>query len=192
MLVTLKSLKNYLGLDHSDPAENSFLTELELSAKKRIESYCDQPLEAGARTIEYNGNSTNWMMLKHKPVTSITSIKERDEPTDDWEDAIDSDKYKLVEKDGIYRVYYKEGYTSGDQNYQFVYNSGYTSIPEDLQQVAKEMVMVSYRESFRGESALGKKTISKNLSGMAENTTFEDLWENRWTKVLNNYSILAI
>lgn len=75
-IIDLAYLKIQLGIDAGDTSNDTQLQQFIDQAEAIIKRYVKRPLEE-ATTIEYyNGNGRRQLVLKRRPVTSVTSVHE--------------------------------------------------------------------------------------------------------------------
>jgi len=121
----------------------------------------------------YSGDGETWIIVKRRPITAITHIKEED-PAGTWTE-IDSSYYQAVGDDagaGIIRYIpdYGETFTKGTNIYKIKYTAGYSSgdIPPDLSMAAMIWVKAIWERKKSNLTvsslSLGPQSASKTFS----------------------------
>jgi len=157
----------------------------------RIKKYCGQSITESETTEYYDGNGERLLMVRKFPLTTITDIAiaatELDVHT-----ALASDTYNLINRNGVYYAYSKNGFAKGNGNVRLTYTSGYNDVPQDVKKVAYEMAAIvvknsDFEQSMKG-GRLGIHQINENIQGAAATTTFKDLWKE-WRRELTPYKV---
>lgn len=76
MLTSLAQIKSFLNIPGSDSTQNPQLTGLQFAAEAIINSRLKRNLEPASYTEYHAGNSQRAIILKNRPVISITSVFE--------------------------------------------------------------------------------------------------------------------
>jgi len=192
-IITLKYLKSFLEVSTGGNTLDKLLNEIIDSVSKDIVRYCNQEIEQTIQTMEFSGNGEFYLLLPKYPIISITTLKSRTLPLYSWSDAISSDNYTVVDENIVPKLYYQNGFTKGNYNYQLVYVTGYAtgSIPKDIQIVAAEMATKYFKDSDVKDGRLGISTLGVNMQGIGTNTTFKNM-EKEWQTRLSKYRRPAI
>ena len=173
-IVTKTSVKAYL--DISGSSLDSFITDAISKIEADIKAFCGQEIEE--TTVDYvmRGNGKSLMLLKNDPVTTINNLYYRDKPTDVWTEETDSTKFSLTIPDGIYSIYYNDGFTQS-REYKVNYTYGYSTVPEDVKKVAIEMtsdyLLNSYATDLSEAQRHGIRQKATGFSGDTQTTTYE-------------------
>lgn len=152
-LAAITGLKTFLHIEDDD--QDDFLTSLAARASAKLDTYLGRTIEAAAYTEYYDGDGTGTLLLKERPVNSLTTL------TVDGV-AVDSEDWHLYAAQG--RVVLVDGYdlsgtfTKGIANVYAAYNAGYASVPADLQAVCTELAALMFQDSAQGANWLGKKS----------------------------------
>ena len=151
-LTNLARTKIFLGI--TSTSYDTLLTTLINSATEFVERYCDRRFKQTTYTNEvYDGTGTDEMLLKNYPVTTFTSLQERDniENINSWT-SLDSEDYFVKLNQGIiiyvgaidinwqpYDYSQKGVFSKYPQHYRTTYIAGYnfdakngTSFLEDI------------------------------------------------------------
>jgi len=73
-LTTLSQIRAFLNSQTS--ADDVWLEALRLAAEGWVKTYCGQQIEAGTYTEYHSGNGSRVIVLRERPVTSVTSVHE--------------------------------------------------------------------------------------------------------------------
>ena len=97
-LTTVADVKETLGIDSGNTTKDNLIKRKINQATDAIESYCgknnSQHFASTAYTDEYDGTGTNQLILKNRPVISVTSFSVRNtsQNVSDWT-IIDTELY---------------------------------------------------------------------------------------------------
>lgn len=109
-IISLDYLKIFLGATTS--AKDALYTVLADAASKAVKTYTDRDFESATYTEYYNGSGTHLLILRQRPVTSVTSVHvDATGYAGDGTNAFASDTLQTVGVDYILR---KERGTQGD------------------------------------------------------------------------------
>lgn len=190
-LTTLSVIKAFLNI--VDTNQDTWLTALQLAAEAAIKDYCQQNFESATYTEYYSGSGTRAIVLRQRPVTSITSVHvDNDgnfgfgttpfpaitilESGSDY--ALDLDTGSTISRSGIlwrvntiwqqnertHRVgQLYQPYQQPLGNIKVVYVAGYTTIPQDLQYAVCLMV-----STYKNTATYGGVSINREKIGPLE------------------------
>lgn len=134
-LTTVADVKESLGIDAGDSTQDNLIKRKINQATDMIESYCgknnSQHFASTSYTDEYDGTGTNQLILKNRPVISITSFQGRNtsENIADWTD-VDSELYFTDTTAGVIDLLFA---ISMNWNImRVIYTAGFATIPSDL------------------------------------------------------------
>jgi hypothetical protein len=121
-------------------------------------------------SIQYRGadGTGEWQNL----LTDISSVFLSTDPREWW-------KIELL--GGAY-------FPRGRRNIRLRYWAGWADPPQELKQVALEMLFAMYEESHQGNQALMKTAKSASIAGGSGSITYTDL-RPRWKETLSRYTI---
>lgn len=131
-LTTVDDVKETLGIDSGNTSRDNLIIRKINQATEMIEKYCQRRFASTTYTdIEYSGSGIDQLVLKQRPVTSLTSFQVRTTPEndDDWDD-VDADLYFLDSAAGIIDLLFTQN--KNWFGYRVSYVAGYTTIPSDL------------------------------------------------------------
>lgn len=156
-LTTVADVKETLGIDSGDSSKNNLIIRKINQATEIIERYTGRRFKATTYTDEeYDASGTDQLVLRQRPINSITSVSARDSATNDndWE-AIDTEFYFTDSKAGIVEGVFN--YSGGWNRYKVTYNAGYTTIPSDLAEAAVALAAYLVENNVSG-TAVKRKT----------------------------------
>ncbi len=155
-LTTLAKLKSYL--DISVATWDTVIGYIQGGAEKQVLNYCGKEIEQGTFTEYYDGGGFSRIVLKHRPVASITSI--HDDMGRDYAAAtlVSSDNYTFYPDAGI--VERDAGaFQDGIRNIKVIYVAGYSTVPADVE-LAVWKLAAAHRNQMR-QGADGSPTESE-------------------------------
>lgn len=181
----------YLAIENPESNVSDFIDTEILAVENEIESYCLQPIIPTDITVTFDGNGSNYMMLREFPVLELKSLKFYADPLINATDyTVDTD-CKLLKKESVYYIYFQNGFETGGL-YEAVYTVGYEIIPNVISNIGTEMVATKILESnILGNKAGGRLGIqtanTSDLQGFGNaNITYKDLLP-RWHKALRRF-----
>jgi hypothetical protein len=158
-LITAVELETILQITIASDLKNTLIN----IASDFIGRYCENKfLPLTTYTNEaYDGNGTNIMYLKNKPIVSVTAVKVWDTYNDESSDTlVEHDDYTVNIVDGY--IYKRSPWSRGEQNYKITYQAGYTSnatAPYDLKYACA--MLASLVHTQRGKSGIASESMGK-------------------------------
>lgn len=73
-LTSLPQIKSFLHVPCTNTTQDEWLNSLRIAAEATVKSYINQQIETATYTEFYSGTGNKLLVLKERPVTSITSI----------------------------------------------------------------------------------------------------------------------
>lgn len=164
------------NIDIDDASQDDVLTRLIEAAQKDIEKYCDQPVEATIvylKSIELDENGNVIIPYVEVPV-EVNSIKYQ-KHFESTVYTIDPDDYEVVVENETRLINYRYTWDK-DVKYTIELLVGWTNdiIPEDIYNVAEEMVVWKYKKRTRDKDILGMKSVSDSFSGLSGSISFDE------------------
>lgn len=144
MLATLAKVKSFLKLTVAD--DDTLLTMLLTAVDQDFKTRTNRAIESASYTEYYQGNGTSKLMLRHYPVTALTSIY--DDPDLEWnsDDLIDSDDLQISDAD-TGEIFYDGGiFTESKdvENLKVTYTAGFATIPSDIEMAVIKKTAYDY------------------------------------------------
>lgn len=195
-IISVEDVNQYLNIDNSLTATvSAFYSNCISRVSDRIESYCDLPIKAQEFIGYYDNDCSKVLYLNNYPIISVSSLKHRTAPNISWQDVVTSPN-SLSDYLVIYAykiLLYNYSFNTGLQSIQVHYTAGYNNIPDDIKQVALEMVIMINKESSVSQSGDGGRLGIGTLNAGSNNfsTTYISL-DERHEKVLDRYKKLPI
>lgn len=165
-LTSVADVKESLGIDSGDSTQNNLIIRKINQATDMIESYCgknnSQHFASTSYTDEYDGTGINQLVLKNRPVISITSFKQRNttENYSDWT-TIDSSLYFTDTTAGVIDLLF-----TVPMNWniiQVVYTAGFADIPSDLAEACATLAAYLVENGATGASIKKKQQGPKSI-----------------------------
>ena len=179
---------------------DTLITQLILNVTNQIENYCQQPIIA--RTVQVTDMQVDLInnkliLLPYSNPVSIVSLQYKSYELGETLETISSDYYEIVIRGNVYFLILElaDNSTWAPENY--IYNVyvevgwALASVPEEVNQVAVEMVVSLFQQSTYGENRFEKSTVNENLGGAALNTVYLSSL-NRWKDILDKYRRMTL
>jgi|694.fasta_scaffold30237_10 hypothetical protein len=192
-LATVANYKAWAGINGtgSDAAITLMLAQAEASVRRYAGRDMTNGFESANRTETYNGDGGSVLQLREWPITTLTSVEERDR-AGTWT-TLDADEYRVDTRTGqLYRLGATWGrivsdFVGGGNNPAFgvspswsadpasvrvTYTGGYTTIPADI--VAVVYMLIDYKLANAGgnpsatSETIGVYSVSTSGSSVTE------------------------
>jgi len=152
-LVTLAEVKTYLGIDHSD--DDDLFEGLIDYFTQGIETYLNRSFTQSSFT-EYHDGGARDLIVKNRPIDSITSIIDTDDDS-----TLSSDNYDFDPEAGtiwlseentlfIYGSTFPDRkpacWSSGRRRWKVTYVGGFDGAPDDIKLAALLLIASRYRD----------------------------------------------
>jgi len=195
MLVTLGDYKTALGLDLTSNTEDTKITQYALEVEKKVQNYIGREIELVTEITElYDGNGGHYLMPRQWPVfeedTAILleiydGTTAGVESWDTW--VLGTDYDRLFYRDGYI---YIDGATfpDGVNNIRLTYDAGYEYTPDDIQNVCKKLMKITYMKI--DHNLLGVSSKSDSVGSSSANTY--ELDEMKILKEIESYRDLRL
>lgn len=131
-LTDLASVKELLNIPSSDSSYNNLIIRMINKATLAIQAYTGRHFLATDYTDEeYDGTGIDQLLLKQRPIISVTSFGARDSSLNEGSfDSVDSELYFQNANAGLLNLNFR---AMGRWNrYQVSYRAGYETIPADI------------------------------------------------------------
>lgn len=143
-LIATAETKTYLGVTGS--ADDTLIEGIIARVIEFIEAQTGRYFDEDAAHTEYfDGNGTDELWLR-EPADSITSVHYRDYPGDTWTEITAGAEDGFEIRD---RTLIRKGLRAWDfgREYRVIYQFGYATGPEDVRQLALDLVKLKYGEA---------------------------------------------
>jgi hypothetical protein len=182
-LVSVSDVKESLGIASGDTSQDNLIKRKINQATLFIESYCGLARdhhfkEATYTNEEYDGTGNNTIVLRMRPVTSITSFQRRNSTLSDggFED-VESELYYKDLTAGIIELVVRTNWSWN--RYRVTYTAGYATIPADLSEAAAILASYYVENSASGTAVKkkqeGQRTIEYFDSSSSSNSIIDSL-----------------
>lgn len=166
-LTTVDDVKESLGIDAGNTSKDNLIKRKINQATLFIENYCslsrDHHFKSTTYTNEqYDGVSKNTIVLKMRPIISLSSFQGRNAVTSDggFED-IESELYYLDSSAGVLELLFNT--VSSWNMYQVTYTAGYATIPSDLAEACVTLACYYVENSASGTAVKKKQEGSRSI-----------------------------
>jgi len=154
-LVTLDSVKTYLGIDPMDTTQDDFLNSEIALFDETVQNYCNRIFEVNTytETIYYDDFKDSFEhYLYHHPISTITSVTEKAPNATD-----EVQEYRINKRTGglvVVDDYGKKkrlftNYVIGAY-LEIVYDAGYATVPMEIQESIKALIQQRYNRRQSG------------------------------------------
>jgi len=183
-LVTLAQVQTRLGLDHESPIDTSqdaLINQLIDGVSAAVEAYCRVTFAQAsppATITEYVDGGGKVLLLKQRPVLTLTSVSDRQ---DSPPSALTAPEYELDDEAGtIYRKINYSGHPSGAtwesgrRRWEVIYTAGYLTCPADVQQAVLRWIESLMRSGDVQSEKLGDYAYTLKAQADAGSVTPPD------------------
>lgn len=167
-LTTVADVKETLGISAGNTSKDNLIKRKINQATRMIEAFCALPedhhfKQATYTNEEYDGSGTNQLVLKMRPVTSITSFQYRDTPQSDSNFTdVDSELYFASDTDaGVIDLNFSQ--SGGWGGYRLTYVAGYATIPADLAEACVTLAAYLVENASSGTAVKSKQEGSRKI-----------------------------
>lgn len=194
-LATVQDVKESMGI--TGTSQDNLIKRKINQATLIIEGYCGLPedhhfKETTYTNEQYDGSGSNQMILKMRPVTSITSFQRRDTSESDGNFSdVESEHYFGTDLDaGVLDLNFTQ--SGGWNGYQVTYTAGYATIPADLSEACVMLASYLIENATTGSGVKSKQEGSRKIeyfetafaSSLIEQLSLDDL--------LNRYVMYSV
>lgn len=163
-LTTLAKVKSYLGI--SETADDTLLQNIIDSVSEAIEHYCGRRFALEERTEFYDGEGSSSLVLKCRPVESVSSIIDDTSHNFPASAEMDDDFYVFYPEAGIIELT-NGTFANGKRNVKVTYTAGFSVVPPAVEQAANILIGNYYNRGHSGgdgldSESLGAYTVSYN------------------------------
>lgn len=195
-LCTVQDVKELLNIPSSDTSKDNLIIRKINQSTLMIENYTSRRFKATDYELEeYDGNNYDALILKQRPINSLTTFQRRDTSLneDSWTD-VESELYFTDDNAGLIELNFT---TVGKWNrYRVTYNAGYTTIPADLMEAAAQLSAFLVENGVSGTNVKSKQEGQRKIEYHAPSQTasgndslFEQLGID---EILNSYSNMPL
>jgi hypothetical protein len=189
-LCAVSDVKELLDIDSGDSSKNNLITRKINQATEMIEGYTGRRFAAATYTEYYDGTLTDQLVLKQRPINSVTSLSARSTTLNDadW-DVVPTNDYFIDTNAGILSAV--STFYGGWDRWQVIYNAGYSTIPSDLQEACATLsaYLTTTAADFSG-GAIKRKTEGSRSIEYYNRTTGDNsiIAQLNLDEILDRYS----
>lgn len=179
-LVTVQDYKDAEGL--TGAKDDDRLAILVPQISELVKRYC------GTSFVDYYStdktevfnvtDDTSVIIVSESPLVSVTSVKEREGPTEAYTTlTVNSDYYVDSTFDAVRRVTgnNSKNFKKGFGSVEIAYRSGYSAVPSDLKLAIFDLITYYLRDEHKSRRTIQGATIeSQGSSSVRNNTDFPD------------------
>lgn len=193
-LTNLADVKESLNIASSVTRYDNLIIRKINQATAMIENYCGRRFKATNYTDElYTGNGTDQIVLKQRPIITLTSLKGRDTSLNENDfETIDSSYYFADDNAGILGLTFRSLGHWG--RWAVTYRAGYETIPDDLAEACASLAAYLVTNADGGSVGVSsKKEGQRQISYAGASVSFARIAENLGIdEVLNTYANTAL
>lgn len=166
-LTDVPSVKETLGISGGDTSKDNLVKRQINRATLNIETFCNLPRDHHFKQTTYTdevyqGNGSNQLVLKMRPVISITSFQRHDSSESDASYSnVESDSYYSDLSSGTLDLLFGQNYGFGA--YRVTYVAGYATIPADLAEACVALAAFYVENSVSGTNVKKKQEGSRSI-----------------------------
>jgi len=181
-LITVQEYKDAEGIrgDNNDDRLTILVPQISDLAKKYCgTSFIDFYSSAKTETFNISDHATSVIVMSETPINSVTSVKERDNPSTAYVTLTNNTEYYIdTASDSIYRLDSsgnRKAYKRGFGSVEVVYTAGYSTTPKDLQLALFDLVTYYLKDEHKQRMQLGGASIqNQGSAGLRTSTDFPD------------------
>lgn len=173
-LTSVADVKESLGIDSGDTSKDNLIKRKINQATLYIESYCSLARdhhfkEATYTDEEYDGTDNSTIVLKMRPVSTITEFQKRNSITSDGGfENVETELYFTDLSAGVIELVTRAG--SGWNRYNVTYTAGYSTIPADLAEACVTLACYYVENSASGTAVKKKQEGSRSIEYFQANS----------------------
>ena len=199
MIITLASMKDYLGIDSTDTTNDDTIETMIDACQEIFENELNRELEEQTYTAYIDGTGTKSIYVPVYPITSITSLYVDADRNFGSDTLISSSDYVFYPKtgevtmvEGEYPVRYSY-FAKGRQNVKITYVGGYTfsgtniTLPKDIIKAIKDQVKFMFKKWQSGTEGLVSYNTINNSANLVEATDILPMVSRVLDKYRNYY-----
>lgn len=177
-LCTVADVKESLGIDAGNTTKDNLIIRKINQSTLMIEGYCGLShghhfKETTYTNEEYDGTGSNQLVLKMRPVTSISSFQYRDtvDNQDNWSDTESEDYFSNLSA-GVLDLLNTQ--TNNFNAYRVTYTAGFSTIPADLAEACVMLASALVENSSSGTAIKRKREGQREVEYFQSGSTGTD------------------
>ena len=181
-LITVSEYKTAEGIAGSQ--HDARLAVLVPQVSDLVKKYCgttfvDFYSSAKTETFNISDNYTSVVVMSEVPLNSVTSVKERDNPSTAYTTLTNNTDYYIdTTSDSIFRLDSdgnRKPFKQGFGAVEVVYTAGYSTTPKDLELAIFDLITYYLKDEHKQRMTLGGATIqNQGSAGLRTSTDFPD------------------
>ena len=178
-LVTIDEYKEHEGISSSK--EDTKLESIVPSVSQLVKTYCANSFLDYFSTDKVESMYVEWpthvLHLTETPVTAITSVQIRNNPSESYTTLSSEEYYLDTVTDGIIRIKgsSKADWPVGPGAVIVTYNAGYDAVPSDLRLAVYDLITYYLRDEHKERRTLAGATVqNQNASSSKHEVAFPD------------------
>ncbi len=181
-LVTVSEYKTAEGI--AGTQNDARLAVLVPQVSDLVKKYCGTSFidffsSAKTETFNISDNITSIVVMSETPLNSVTSVKERDNPSTDYVTLTNNTDYYIdTASDSIFRLDSsgnRKAFKSGFGSVQVIYTAGYSTAPKDLELAVFDLITYYLKDEHKQRRTLGGASIqNQGTAGLRTSTDFPD------------------
>jgi len=153
------------------------------SVSQLVKAYCNNSFVdfvSSAKTEIYNIDyNEHFVQLTESPIIAITSVSERDNPTDTYTTLTNNEDYYVDSvTDTIFRVDSsgnEKKFKSGKGAVKVVYTAGYSTLPQDLELAVMDLITYYLKDERKQRQTIAGASLNNQVStSQRDNVGFPD------------------
>ena len=180
-LIALSAYKEMTGITSTN--QDTRITALIQSVSQLVKTYCNNSFKdfvSDAKTEIYNIDyNEHFVQLTETPIIAITSVSEREKPTDTYTTLTNNEDYYVDSvTDTIFRVDSggnEKKFKSGKGAVKVVYTAGYSTLPQDLELAVMDLITYYLKDERKSRQTIAGATLANQTStSQRDNVGFPD------------------
>lgn len=192
-LTNLADVKETLGIPSATTTYDNLIIRKINQATAMIESYCGRRFKLATYTDElYNGNGTNKLVLKQRPIVGSIVLKRRDTSLNEADfDTVDDEIYFSDANSGVINMLANSGGVYG--RFAVTYQAGYETIPDDLAEACANLAAYLVENSPSDINVSSKREGQRQVSYSGSITSAENLMQKLGIdETLDSYANISV
>jgi hypothetical protein len=180
-LISTSIYKTMTGITSTN--QDTRISALCESVSQLVKTYCNNSFKdfvSDAKTEIYNIDyNEHFVQLTETPIIAITSVSERDNPTDTYTTLTNNEDYYVDSvTDTVFRV---DGsgnpkqFKSGKGAVKVVYTAGYSTLPQDLELAVMDLITYYLKDERKQRQTIAGASLNNQVStSQRDNVGFPD------------------
>lgn len=180
-LITKDAYKEMTGMTSTN--QDARIFALITSVSQLVKTYCNNSFVdfvSSAKTEIFNVDyNEHFVQLTESPIIAITSVSEREKPTDSYTTLTNNKDYYVDSvTDTIFRVDSagnEASFKSGKGAVKVVYTAGYSTLPQDLELAVMDLITYYLKDERKQRQTIAGASLNNQVStSQRDNVGFPD------------------